>query len=177
MKVQFLILSLLAIFTWNAFGKSVSHPKNVSLLTNDKKILVSSSSQLNKALSIELMNQDQILSCRLTEPLSRLNTESPMLAAQDSTPLTTQWSIIANGASLTQRTIALYNSTANKVVLLNCSKSSAAIRRTQASSHAGINSGSHAGTREDSSPKMRESSAITDSQVIEVLRSANIEII
>lgn len=159
MKIPLVIVSLAAIFTWNAFGKTAHGIKSASPLANDKKIFISSTTNLKNPMAIELVNKDHVLSCQFSEPLVNSPSESH---------LSSQWAVIANGANFEKRTIALFNSESNKVVLLNCSKSSPAQSLPQ-------NSGE--GSFDKSAVKASNSSALSDIQVIEVLRSANIEVL
>ncbi len=159
MKIPLVIVSLVAIFTWNAFGKTAHGLKVASPLANDKKLFISSNTNLKNPMAIELVNKDHVLSCQFSEPLVNSPAESH---------LSSQWSVIANGATFDNRTLALFNTESNKVVLLNCSKS-ASLQNNPIKSNEG--------SLEKSSAKAGSSSALSDVQVIEVLRSANIEVL
>ena len=130
MKIPIMILTLAIIFTWNAFASEK--------ITSDTK-LVMPTTQNRGPLAIEGVSDSHKILCKFE---SQRNPASLGNGA---------WNVIANGATFERRTITLFNSNLNKVVMMNCYKYI--------------------------SESPQKTSPASDSQVIEILKAAQVEII
>lgn len=105
MKFSIAILTLISIFAWNAFADSFV----IESLSQDTKILIPELKSLEFPVE-QPSPSTQFVQCRFQSDRSpaSLNNSS--------------WNIIANGANLEQRTITLFNSQSNEVMMMNCYK-------------------------------------------------------